>query len=241
MQMLLLLKLVEEVPKHDLLVVMGDLNAKVGRDNTGLESIMGKQGIGEMNENGERLTDFCLHQNLVIGGTVFMHKDIHKYTWTSPNGKTKNQIDHILYNRKWKTSIQDVVTRRRPDVGSDHNMVTCKLKLKLRRTKKKISSPMFDSSQIRSPEVKEKFCLELRNRFEPYNHLPEAANIEEEWARIKDSYCNAAETILGRKKPVKEEWISKTSWTLIEERRTLKGKINLAKKPNRGRNCQRRI
>jgi hypothetical protein len=124
---------------------------------------MGKQGIGEMNENGGMLTDFCLHHNLVIGGTIFMHKDIHKYTWTSPNEKTKNQIDHILYNKKWRTSIQDVLARRKPDVGSDHNMVVCKLKLKLRRIKRKISSPMFYSLQLRSPEVTVDFSLELRN------------------------------------------------------------------------------
>ena len=49
----------DKVPKRDLKIVMGDMNAKVGIDNEARELIMGKQGIGEENENGELFTDFC--------------------------------------------------------------------------------------------------------------------------------------------------------------------------------------
>ena len=53
-----------------------------------------------MNSNGERLIDFCKVNNLVITGTIFPHKDSHKNTWTSPDGKTYNQIDNILVNQQ---------------------------------------------------------------------------------------------------------------------------------------------
>nr|KAG5710147.1 hypothetical protein BaRGS_006666 [Batillaria attramentaria] len=72
---------------------MGDLNAKVGTDNTDRELIMGKHGTGTQNENGELFTEFCTTNDLVIGGTIFPHKTIHKTTWTSPDGRTVNQID----------------------------------------------------------------------------------------------------------------------------------------------------
>ena len=74
----------------------GDFNAKIGQDNTGKEQIMGEHGLGEMNNNGEQLADFCVENNLLIGGTLFEHKNIHKYTWTSPDSRVKNQIDHII-------------------------------------------------------------------------------------------------------------------------------------------------
>lgn len=74
---------------------MGKLNAKVGNNNTGNEEIMGKHGLGVMNENGERLMDLCVINSYVLGGTVFPHKDIHKATWISPDHATKNQIDHF--------------------------------------------------------------------------------------------------------------------------------------------------
>ena len=52
--------MVEGVPTHDVLVVMGDLNAKIGNENVGQERAMGKHGCGKINENGERLVDFSL-------------------------------------------------------------------------------------------------------------------------------------------------------------------------------------
>lgn len=51
---------------------MGDLNAKVGEDSTGNELIVGKQGMGTCNENGELFTDLCSFNSLVIGGTIFL-------------------------------------------------------------------------------------------------------------------------------------------------------------------------
>ena len=74
---------------------MGDMNAKVGMDNTGREEVMGKhRARAEMNENGERWVDFCQANELVIGGTLFPHKECHKRTWRSPHGVIVNQIDN---------------------------------------------------------------------------------------------------------------------------------------------------
>jgi hypothetical protein len=61
-----------------------DLNAKVGSINVGKEQVMGKQGCGIINDNGNRLVNFWEENNLVIGGTMFNHKGIYKLTWTSP-------------------------------------------------------------------------------------------------------------------------------------------------------------
>ena len=62
----------EQVPCRDVKIVMGDMNAKVGMDNTGREEVMGMHGArAEMNENGERWVDFCQANELVIGGTLF--------------------------------------------------------------------------------------------------------------------------------------------------------------------------
>ncbi|XP_048743177.2 craniofacial development protein 2-like [Ostrea edulis] len=124
---------VSKVPQHDMLLMMGDLNAKVGADNTDCERSMGKHGCGIRNDNGERLIDFCLNNNLVIGGTIFPHKDIHKLTWKSPDGRTTNQIDHMIINNKWRRSLYDVKVYRGADVNGDHYLLKATIKLKLRR------------------------------------------------------------------------------------------------------------
>ena len=113
----------EKILKQDLTIIMGDFNAKVGSNNTGYERVMGRYGCGNMNENGEKFAEFCGNNNLVYGGTLFPHRDIHKLTWVSPGGRDKNQIDHIAINGKWKRSLQDVRARRGADVGSDHHLV----------------------------------------------------------------------------------------------------------------------
>ena len=114
---------VSKVPRHDMLLIMGDLNAKVGADNTECEKSMRKHGCGTRNDNGERLIDFCLNNNQVIGGSLFPHKDIHKLTWKSPDGRTTNQIDHKIINNKWRRSLFDVKVNRGADVNSDHYLL----------------------------------------------------------------------------------------------------------------------
>ena len=88
---------IERAPSHDKLVMMGDWNAKVGRPNQGKEGIVGKHALeGDRTDNRERFVNFCALNNLAITSTMFPHKDIHKYTWTSPDGLHKNQILTIL-------------------------------------------------------------------------------------------------------------------------------------------------
>ena len=102
---------------------MGDMNAKIGQDNINGEKIMGKHGaVGEMNENGELLVEFCEISELVVRGSLFPHKNVHKETWESPDKKGKNQIDHIMISQRWRSSLQDVRVMRGADVGSGHTI-----------------------------------------------------------------------------------------------------------------------
>ena len=117
--------------RHDMIVVMGDPNAKLGNNNTTREEVLGKFGVGAMNDNGERLCDFCSANGLVITGTIFPHKEIHKLTWRSPDGKTVNQIDHVMVNGRMTTSILDTRLMRGADVYSDYYLLRTRTRLKL--------------------------------------------------------------------------------------------------------------
>ena len=74
----------------DITILMRDFNAKIGKDNMGCDNIMRTHGLGQMNENGERFADLCALNQLVIGGSIFPHKRIHKVTWIFPNHVTEN-------------------------------------------------------------------------------------------------------------------------------------------------------
>jgi endonuclease/exonuclease/phosphatase family metal-dependent hydrolase len=92
-------------PKCHTKIVLGDFNAKVGR-----EDIFKPTAVNEcVHEiSGVRLVNFASSKNLRIKSTMFPHRNIHKYTWTSPDGKTHNQIDHILVNRRRHSNVLDV-------------------------------------------------------------------------------------------------------------------------------------
>ena len=158
---------IERPLSHDMLVMMGDWNAKVGSPYQGEEGIVGKHALeGDRTDKGERFVNFCALNNLAISSTMFPHKDIHKYTWTSPDGLHKNQIDHIAVNAEFKRSVRDTRACRGADVGSDPNLVITKTKLKLSRVKKtNTTSRKYEISKLNSTDIQKEFVLELRHRF----------------------------------------------------------------------------
>jgi len=85
----------------------------------------------DSNDNGVRLVNFATSRNLVLKSTMFLHRNIHKYTWTSPDGKTQNQINHVLINRRWHSSVLDVRSFRGADCDTDHYLVTAKVRERL--------------------------------------------------------------------------------------------------------------
>ncbi|KAL9975236.1 hypothetical protein ACROYT_G012370 [Oculina patagonica] len=123
-----------------------------------------------MNDNGERLCDFGSANRLVITGTIFPHKEIHKLTWRSPDGRTVNQIDHVLVNvvnGRMRTSILDTRVMRGADVYSDHYLVRTRKRLKLARIEgKKIARERLDVCKLQSEEIRRRYNIEVRNRFE---------------------------------------------------------------------------
>ena len=76
-------------------------------------------GLGVQNETGQRLIEFCQENALVIANTLFQQHKRRLYTWTSPDGWHRNQIDYILCSQRWRSSIQSEKTRPGADCGSD--------------------------------------------------------------------------------------------------------------------------
>ena len=93
----------ELTPKKDVLFIIGDWNAKVGSQET--HGVTGKLGFRIQNEAGQRLTEFCQENALVIANTLFQQHKRRLYTWTSPDGKYGNQVDYILCSQRWRSSI----------------------------------------------------------------------------------------------------------------------------------------
>ena len=83
--------LLQLTPKKDILFIIEDWNATVGRQQ--LPGVTGKFGLGVQNKAGQKLTEFCQENPLVIAATLFQLYKRTLYTWTSPDGQYQNQID----------------------------------------------------------------------------------------------------------------------------------------------------
>ena len=69
-----------QIRQSDIIILLGNLNVKIGNVNFGLKDVMGRHGLGTRNENGDMFIDLCVNCNLVISGSLFLHKNIHKIT-----------------------------------------------------------------------------------------------------------------------------------------------------------------
>ena len=163
----------------------------------------------------------CLENGLVIGSTVFQYKNIHKLTWISPDGRTRNQIDHIAVNHKWRGSMIDVKSLRGADVASDHLPVLCKIRLKLKRVQRRQGEQLFDSGRLRDASVKGQFTIELKNRFQILEDNP-VDDVNELCTKIEKVITDTSEEVLGHKKRERKEWISENTWKLVDERKATK-------------------
>ena len=127
---------IQKQPKRDIQVVIGDMNAKIGNDNDNWKGTMGKEGLGQMNENGLLFADFCTLNELIIGGTLFPHKSIQEATRISPDLRTENQTVHIAVTEKWRTVLQDIRVKRGADINSNHRLLVGEFRMKLAAKKK---------------------------------------------------------------------------------------------------------
>ena len=144
--------------KKDVLLIIGDWNAKVGNQET--PGVTGIFGLGIQNEAGQRLIEFCQENALVIANTLFQQHKRRLYTWTSPDGQHWNQIDYILWSQRWRSSIQSAKTRLGADCGSDHELLIAKFRLKLKKVGKTTRPFRYDPNQIIYD-----YTVEGRNRF----------------------------------------------------------------------------
>jgi len=147
------------VQKRDVIIVMADTNAKIGSNNEGLERVMGRHGIGNMNENGELFSELCASWDLIIGGTVFPHKTWHKVSWVSPDNITENQIGHIAVSKMFRRFLLDVRNKTGADIGSERRIVIADFRFKISAARKKIETrkKKYNVQKLQMPIVREEF------------------------------------------------------------------------------------
>ena len=221
---------VEEVydscPSNDIKIVLGDLNAKVGKEEI-YQGLIGRHSMHlNTNNNGQRLVDFAAAKNMVVS-TCFPHKEIHKQTWRSPHGKTNNQIDHILIDKRNASSVLDVKSCRGASSDSDHFLVRGKYRCKIAYNKQELNRKMkkLHIDALREPSAVTKFQQQLGKEFgksETEQVEKGEISIEEEWKQLKEAITEAAEQTIGyQPRPDGRGWFDEECRVALDEKHSI--------------------
>jgi hypothetical protein len=171
----------DQFSRYDLKILLGDFNAKVGRENIFKPTIRNESLHEISNDSGVRVVNFATSKTLVVKSTMFPHRRIHKHTWTSPEGNTHNQIDHVLIDKRRHSSILDVRSFRGADCDTEHYLVVAKVRERLvvsKRAAQEIDTERFNVKKLNERDVKEQYQVTITDMFAALENLEDNGNIK---------------------------------------------------------------
>jgi len=193
-------QVLDHFPKYHMKILLGDFNAKVGKESIFKPTIGQESLLQDSNDNGVRLVNFATSKNLVDKSTMFPHRNIHKYTWASPDGKTHNQIEHVLIDRRWHSSILYERSFRGADCDTDHYLVIAKIRERLavgKQAAQRFERQTFNLRKLNEPEVREHYQIEITNRFAALEIVNDEEDVYRTSEYIKENIQTSAKESLG--------------------------------------------
>lgn len=208
--------LLQTTPADDKVLVLGDFNARVGRDSDSWKGVLGRHGVGNCNDNGRLLLEFCAEKELCITNTIFQQKDSRKTTWMHPRSKHWHLIDYLLVRQR---DLKDVLqTRVMPsaECHTDHRLIRCKLRMLFEPKPRRGGAPRkkFKVSSFQSAEVVAGFQDNLQSRLEDAHNRD--ASPEAQWQQLKIAILTSAEAVLGFSTRKNRDWFDENDQQVQE-------------------------
>ncbi|XP_078612812.1 uncharacterized protein LOC144882704 [Branchiostoma floridae x Branchiostoma japonicum] len=199
--------LVRNAPANDKVIILGDFNARVGRDSEAWKGVLGKYGVGNCNDNGRLLLETCAELKLTITNTLFQQKNRFKTTWMHPRSRHWHLIDYILVRQR---DLRDVLhTRVMPsaECHTDHRLVRCKLNLHFKPKPKRGGPPRkkLQIDSLKSAAVRADLQANLNSKLEGVD-CPTDSSPETLWAQLKTAVLQSSEEVLGFTSRKNKDW-----------------------------------
>jgi hypothetical protein len=144
---------------------------------------------------------------MVIGGTVFPHRNVHLVTRRSPDGTSNNQIDHLLIDARHTNNMLDVRTYRGANVDLDHYLVITRIWAKISRSKyipNKEKTVRYNISNLKQTEVRKEYKQKIKDLCQ---EVEEGVTVEDEWTNFETILKTAAEESSGKvKRDIRNGW-----------------------------------
>lgn len=209
------------IQKYDMKIVLGDANAQIGREEMFRPTIGKYSKHVNTNENGHFLIDFAKERDLIVKSTYFQRKEIYKGTWRSPDGKTVNQIDHVLIEKSDEVSIKNVRTYRGPDGDSDHFMVGVTLipMIPIEKNKRRENWRASRAIRLTTEDEQMKYRDKINSELDK---MEQTGDIEEDWEKIKTVMKMAAKEADVNVRRSQKPWFDEECLVELERRNKLR-------------------
>ena len=180
---------INQIANSDIKIILGDFKVKVGKENIYKPTIGNESLHNKTNNNATKIIEFTVSKVLNVRSTTFPHKEIHKETRYSTDGKIANQIDHVLISSRFRSAITDIRVLRGSDIGSDHNLLKVNFKVKLRiKTENKYNEKRKVVNIFQNSKRKQQYAIEINITFEILENMEDEDNsdnnINEKWENI---------------------------------------------------------
>ena len=208
----------KESTGKEFVVIMGDCNAVVGEGRDGYE--VGDYGLGQRNERGKRLIEFCQQNKYIITNTWYKHHKRRRYTWKHPDSISRYQLDYIMVKQRFRNSVHNAKAYPGADANSDHNLVAADIKVKLKVVGKAKSRGRWDTQNLKDGGVS--FRNDLEKKLD--GNWKREEDITNRWNTLKAAIHTTAEETVGyrRDKRIKKPWVTEEMLKKMEERRRWK-------------------
>ncbi|XP_063907443.1 craniofacial development protein 2-like [Zophobas morio] len=214
-----------KIPKHGIKMVIGDANAMIGKENCYRPTIGKESKHQKTNQNREKLIEFAEENKMVVKSTFFAQKEIYKGTWMSPDGKTVNQIDHILVERRDAQLITRLRSYRGAEANSDHFLVRADLKQEIPKKKEgKKTQRDINVNKLKKGEVQQEYEQKINERI---RSTEQDIPIEESWEELQENIWKTSEEVLGfvkKDNKNRNEWFDEECRKAIEAGRSARQK-----------------